>query len=159
MSGALETFTRRCAYAGVSLLLLCAAFNVGDIATRRSINLSIVGMVDVTQLMVMSCAFLCIPFTFMREAHIDVDFVVDHFSARLREAVMGLWSLTGAIFMGIVTWFAGVAALQAYANNDQSTTIGVPIVWYWMPLLFGCALSMLACAALTVRHWARAARS
>ena len=154
----LETFTRRCTYAGVSLLLMCAVLNVGDIATRRLTTWNLTGMVDITQLMVMACAFMCIPYTFMREAHIDVDFITTHLPPRINSALMGLWSLAGALFMAAVTWYAGVAALQAYVNNDQSTTIGIPIVWYWVPLLFGCVLSVLACASLVLAHWLRAAR-
>ena len=154
----LETFTRRCTYAGVSLLLMCAVLNVGDIATRRLTTWNLTGIVDITQLMVMACAFMCIPYTFMREAHIDVDFITTHLPPRINSALMGLWSLAGALFMAAVTWYAGVAALQAYVNNDQSTTIGIPIVWYWVPLLFGCVLSVLACASLVLAHWLRAAR-
>ena len=154
----LETFTRRCTYAGVSLLLMCAMLNVGDIATRRLTTWNLTGIVDITQLMVMACAFMCIPYTFMREAHIDVDFITTHLPPRINSALMGLWSLAGALFMAAVTWYAGVAALQAYVNNDQSTTIGIPIVWYWVPLLFGCVLSVLACASLVLAHWLRAAR-
>ena len=154
----LERFTRRSTYIGVALLLLCALLNVGDIATRRLSSLNLTGMVDITQLMVMTCAFMCIPYTFMREAHIDVDFITSHLPPRLNSALMGVWSLAGALFMAAVTWYAGVAALQAYVNHDQSTTIGIPIVWYWVPLLFGCVLSVLACSSLVFAHWLRAAR-
>jgi len=154
----LETFTRWCAYVGVVLLLVCAALNVGDIATRRVIQLNIVGMVDVTQLMVMACAFLCIPYTFMKEAHIDVDFVVNYFPLRLRHAAMALWGLVGAAFMALVSWYAGIAAMQAYTNGDQSTTIGIPIILYWLPLLFGCVLSVLACLALSASYAVRSVR-
>lgn len=154
----LETFTRRCAYVGVSLLLLCAVLNVGDIATRRLTHFSLTGMVDITQLMVMACAFMCIPYTFMREAHIDVDFITTHLPPRINSALLGVWSLAGAGFMAAVTWYAGVAAMQAYVNNDQSTTIGIPIVWYWVPLLFGCVLSVLACGSLVLAHWLSAVR-
>jgi len=148
----LDTFTRWCAYLGVALLLICALLNVGDIATRRVIQLQISGMVDVTQLMVMACAFLCIPYTFMKEAHIDVDFVVNTLPLRVRYVMMSLWGLTGAAFMGTVTWYAGIAASQALTNGDSSTTIGVPMVYYWVPLLFGCALSALVCTALAVGY-------
>lgn len=154
----LETFTRWCAYLGICLLLLCAALNVGDIATRRVIRLNVVGMVDVTQLMVMACAFLCIPYTFMKEAHIDVDFVTNMLPLRLRHAMMSLWGLIGAGFMGLVSWYAGIAAGQAYTNGDQSTTIGIPIIFYWAPLLFGCVLSVLVCLAMCIAYALRCVR-
>ena len=158
MPDPVRTFTRWCAWLGVCLLILCATLNVGDIATRRLINLNMVGMVDVTQLLVMACAFLCIPYTFVREAHVDVDFVVNYLPIRLRSALMALWSLCSAGFMAVVTWFAGLAAFQALTNGDTSNTIAIPITWYWWPLLFGCAVSVVVCLLLSVSHLARAFR-
>ncbi len=155
MPDPVRTFTRWCAWLGVCLLILCATLNVGDIATRRLVNLNVVGMVDVTQLLVMACAFLCIPYTFAREAHVDVDFVVNHLPARLKLALMGLWNLCSAFLMGTVTWYASVAALQAQANGDTSNTIAIPITWYWWPLLFGCGLSVVVCLLLGGAYFKR----
>ncbi len=155
MPDRVHTFTRWCAWLGVCLLILCATLNVGDIATRRLVNLNVVGMVDVTQLLVMACAFLCIPYTFAREANVDVDFVVNHLSARLRFGLMALWNLFSAGFMALVTWYAGIAALQAQVNGDTSNTIAIPITWYWWPLLFGCAVSVVVCLLLCRSYLAR----
>lgn len=158
MPDPVRTFTRWCAWLGVCLLILCATLNVGDIATRRIVNFNIVGMVDVTQLLVMACAFLCIPYTFSREAHVDVDFVVNLLHARLRSGLMAVWNLCAAAFMGVVTWFAAIAAMQALANGDTSNTIAIPMTWYWWPLLFGCALSVVVCVLLGVSYLMRMVR-
>ena len=155
MADHVRTFTRWCAWLGVCLLILCATLNVGDIASRPIVSLNVVGMVDVTQLLIMACAFLCIPYTFAREAHVDVDFVVTHLHVRARSALMALWNLCGVFFMGMVTWFAGVAASQAQANGDTSSTIAIPMTWYWWPLLFGCGLSVVVCLLLGVSYLMR----
>jgi TRAP-type C4-dicarboxylate transport system permease small subunit len=154
----IEALTRWSAWIGVCLLLVCAALNVGDISTRRVINLNISGMVDITQLMVMACAFLCIPYTFAREANIDVDFIHVKLPERLRALLMALWNACGAGFMALVTWYAGVAALQALTNGDKSNTIGIPMTWYWAPLLVGCAAAVLVCCALTLSWLMKATR-
>lgn len=155
MADPVRTFTRWCAWLGVCLLILCATLNVADIASRPVVNLHVVGMVDVTQLLVMACAFLCIPYTFAREAHVDVDFVVNHLPARLKLALMGLWNLCSAFLMGTVTWYASVATLQAQANGDTSNTIAIPMTWYWLPLLFGCGLSVVVCLLLGGAYFRR----
>ncbi len=155
MADMVRTGTRWCAWLGVCLLILCATLNVGDIASRPIVSLNVVGMVDVTQLLVMACAFLCIPYTFAREAHVDVDFIVNHLHARVRSALMALWNLCGVFFMGMVTWYAGVAAWQAQANGDTSNTIAIPMTWYWGPLLFGCGLSVVVCLLLCVSYLMR----
>lgn len=155
----LETFTRRAAVAGVLLLLGCALLNCGDIATRRALDLNLVGMVDLTQLLVMACAFLCIPLTFLREAQIEVDFFAARFSGRTSEALRCASALACSAFMALVTFSAAQAALQAWQHGDRSSTLAIPLTWHWAPVVFGCALSVLACGAVSLRHGLAAARS
>lgn len=157
MTGALETITRRLAHAGVGLLILCAVLNSADIATRRTLQLSVVGMVDATQLLVMASAFLCIPLTFLREAQIEVDFVAARWTGRLGAALRCVTALGCGVFMGAVAVAAARATAQAWQHGDQSATLAIPLVWYWAPVVLGCALSALACLAVAVRHGQRAA--
>jgi TRAP-type C4-dicarboxylate transport system permease small subunit len=155
----LDTFTRRAAVGGVVLLLGCALLNCGDIATRRGLALNFVGMVDLTQLLVMACAFLCIPLTFLREAQVDVDFFASRFSGRASDGLRCASALACAVFMALVTFSAANAALQAWQHGDRSSTLAIPLTWHWAPVVFGCALSVLACLAVSLRHGLAAARS
>jgi TRAP-type C4-dicarboxylate transport system permease small subunit len=156
VQAALETFTRMTALLGAGLLLLCALLNCGDIATRRVLDLNLVGMVDLTQLMVMASAFACIPLTFLREAQIEVDFVTSHLRARTYAALRCATALGCAGFMALVTQTTAAAALQALRHGDRSSTLALPMVWYWLPVVAGCALSALACVALAAAQARRA---
>jgi TRAP-type C4-dicarboxylate transport system permease small subunit len=155
----LETFTRRAAVGGVVLLLGCALLNCGDIATRRVFDLNLVGMVDLTQLLVMACAFLCIPLTFLREAQIEVDFFTARFSGRTSDALRCASALACAVFMALITFSAAQAALQAGQHGDRSSTLAIPLTWHWAPVVFGCALSVLACLAVALAHGLRAIKA
>ena len=135
-------------------LCLCAvvAVIVVDVLIRRSIEVSIAGTVDITQLFVMACAFLAIPLAFMRNAHVSVEFVTDRLPPRLLAALNALNMLLSAGLMIALLVYGYQQSLLQVANGDRSQTIGIPIVWYWAPLLLGMALSVLACILLAVRH-------
>ena len=69
----LHRLCKRCAAAGIVLLLACALLTVGDILSRRLLGVSVPGLIDLTQLLVMSSVFLCIPFALERRAKVEVD--------------------------------------------------------------------------------------
>lgn len=154
----LATALRRLAALGVAVLLLCALLNAADIATRRLLLWPFSGLVDLTQLLVMTSAFLCIPHTFALEAQIEVDFVSTRLPARAQAWLRALTALLGAGFMAAVTAAVTAGALQAAQHGDRSATLALPLTWYWAPVLLGCALSVLACLALAVAHGQRAWR-
>lgn len=152
----LDTVTRRCAYLGVALLLMCAVVNGADIATRRTLNLGFVGLVDLTQLLVMACAFLCIPLTFLREAQIEVDLFSRGASGRAGSALRCIGSLACALLMGAIGIAVVQALQQTLQHGDRSATLALPLWWYWAPVAFGCALAVIACLAVALRHGRRA---
>jgi len=143
------------AFGGVLLLMLAVAALIVDIATRRSIGFSILGMVDLNQLAQMACVFLVLPLAFLRESHITVDFVTDRLPARARAAIEALSALLGAALLGAILWFSVGQALIQARQGDVSQTLGIPMLWYWLPLLLGVALSVLAVLLVALRAMRR----
>jgi TRAP-type C4-dicarboxylate transport system permease small subunit len=143
------------AFGGVLLLMLAVAALIVDIATRRSIGFSILGMVDLNQLAQMACVFLVLPLAFLRESHITVDFVTDRLPARARAAIEALSALLGAALLGAILWFSAGQALIQARQGDVSQTLGIPMLWYWLPLLLGVALSVLAVLLVALRAMRR----
>ena len=152
----LEALTRRAALAGAALLLLCALLTCGDIATRRLLALNLAGMVDLTQWLVMASAFLCIPFTFARQAQIEVDFLTTRLPSRTYAVLRCATALACAGFMAAATLTTASAALQALRNGDRSAILALPLAAYWVPVMAGCALAVLACLAVA---WAQGLRA
>jgi TRAP-type C4-dicarboxylate transport system permease small subunit len=139
------------AYAGVLALMLAVAVLIVDIATRESIGFSILGMVDINQLAQMACVFLVLPLAFLRESHITVDFITDRLPGRWRAAIEALSALLGAALLAAILWNSvGQAAIQL-RQGDKSQTLGIPMIWYWAPLVAGTALSMLAVLLVGMR--------
>ena len=144
-AGPLQRVCRASAAAGVAVLLGCAAVTVVDIVGRRTVGWSLPGLIDLSQLLVMTSVFLCIPYTFERRANIEVDLLHERLPPGLRTALAVSWSLASAAFLAAVTWQAAAAAAQVMEYGERSPTLGWPMLLYWLPVLLGCGAAALVC--------------
>jgi TRAP-type C4-dicarboxylate transport system permease small subunit len=129
---------------GVLALMAGVAVLMADIATRKTIGFSVLGMIDLTQLAQMACVFLVLPLAFLRRSHISVDFVTDRLPPRALAAVELSSALLGIALLGAILWYSWEQAAIQVAQRDVSVTLGIPMAAYWAPLLLGTALSVLA---------------
>jgi TRAP-type C4-dicarboxylate transport system permease small subunit len=143
--GFLHRFCRGCASLGVVILLACAGLTVADILGRRLLGLSVPGLIDLTQLLVMASVFLCIPFAFEQRANVEVDLLFEQLPRAVRHALAVCWSILGALFLLLVAWHVGRAAAQVLEYGESSATLAVPMIWYWVPILFGTVLAAIVC--------------
>ena len=132
------------ALVGVLALMAGMAALMVDIATRKTIGFSILGMIDLTQLAQMACVFLVLPLAFLRRSHISVDFVTDRLPPRALATVELASALLGIALLGAILWYSWEQAAIQVAQRDVSVTLGIPMAAYWAPLLVGTALSVLA---------------
>lgn len=133
------------AAAGVGVAAYAAAMllTVADVVGRR-FGAPIVGVIDLVQLAVLAGAWLVIPYAFLVGAHVGIDLLVEHAPARLARVLRAVAGLAGAVLVGLVLWGSLGAARQQMTFGDVSQQLGIPIVWYWAPLLAGAALSIVA---------------
>lgn len=132
-----DRIARWLAYAGMALLCGAMLVQIADIATRRTLGFSILGVIDLTQLGVMGCVFLAMPLAFLRGTHVGVEFLTDMLPAPLLAAVKLASGLIGAAFMLALAWYGLLQAQIALEQGDKSVTLGIPMILYWAPLLLG----------------------
>jgi TRAP-type C4-dicarboxylate transport system permease small subunit len=70
---------------------------------------------------------------------------------RLDAACRALGALLATGFMLAIARYGLDAAMEQQAYGDRSHTMGIPILWYWTPLLLGAALSVLAALLIAFR--------
>jgi len=136
------------AVVGVLAYAAAALLTVVDVIGRRA-GFPILGVIDLVQLFVLGGAWLVIPYAFMAGAHVGVDLLVDALPARLNRLVRVLGGVAAAALLGLVLQACVGAYEQQLLFGDRSQQLGIPITWYWVPLLAGVALSIVA-ALLTV---------
>jgi TRAP-type C4-dicarboxylate transport system permease small subunit len=141
----LHVFCRACAWIGVAILIACALLTVADVVLRRVSGEAIPGMVDVTQLMVMTGVFLCIPYVFQQRANVEVELVHERLPMLLQRSLSLLWSVVSAVFLVAIAWYVGIAASQVLEYGDRSPTVAIPMIGYWAPILFGTIVSTVVC--------------
>lgn len=136
---------------GVAALLGAMAVTVADIVLRPLGN-AVPGVVDLVQLAVMAGAFLAIPYTFISDGHVSVDLLAQNLPARLAALLRLLAALLATGLLTLMLYYGWQSAWQQHAFGDVSQTIGIPLFWYWTPLLAGLALSALATLLLIGRE-------
>lgn len=170
MPARLERLAQLLAWGAAVALTLAVAVTLGDILLRavarvpalfgaERLGYGIIGVVDLVQLCIMTAAWLSIPWAFATGGHVSVDL----FGDRLPEAARALFGALAAgaacVFLAL-TWrncLDQALAVQAY--GDRSATLQIPLVWYWLPLLFGLALSTLITGGQTVARACRFLRA
>ena len=140
------------AHAGMALISLFMILQMVEIVGRKTVGFSILGLSEMGQLLVMSCICLVLPFVFIRDGHIAVEFVTDRLPPRALALLKSVIALASAVFVAALAYYGyGQAQLQI-AKGDFAPTLGIPIVWYWVPLLLGIAASAAACGAQAFRY-------
>lgn len=136
--------------AGILSYGLAALVTVADVLGRR-VGLPIVGVVDLVQLFVMIGAWFVIPYAFLVGAHVSIDLVVNLMPASLVTASRVLAAILAIAILALMLR-QGYAAFQTQLMfGDKSQQLGIPISWYWVPLLFGLGVSVVAALITLVR--------
>lgn len=150
---ALEIGVRALAMAGIASYGVAALITLADVIGRR-FGLPIVGVVDLVQLFVMVGAWFVIPYAFLVGAHVSVDIVVNRLPPYLGAATRALAAILAVAIVSLMLR-QGYAAFQTQLLfGDKSQQLGIPIIWYWIPLLLGLGVSVVA-ALITLVHAVR----
>lgn len=143
--------TRMLALLGTVALLVAVALTVTDIGLRSVSGLTVVGLTDIVTLCTMIGAMLAVPYGFAADRHVSVDL----FTSRLPEVgqrVLGVAAaLMALVVLSGVFWFSYQQMLTEIRYGDRSQSIGIPMMWYWLPLLVGMGASILVNLWLIVR--------
>jgi TRAP-type C4-dicarboxylate transport system permease small subunit len=151
-SDRLDRFAEVLAGLGSVLLLAATLVWVVDIVGRQTVGYSVIGLNDLTQLLVMSFISLALPITFLREQNVMVDLFVDALPRALRKGLTAIMALASAVFVGALAWYAWQQGLREFAEKATSSTLAIPMIWYWVPVLAGSTIATLLALVVVVRH-------
>lgn len=128
---------------GFASFAIAAVLTVTDIIGRQ-VGWPIVGIVDLVQLCVLGGAWLVIPYAFLKGSHVGVDLLVQLLPHTFNRFFKILANLAAAVLLLLMLG----ACIEVYSRQalfgDRSQQLGIPITWYWLPLLTGVVLSILA---------------
>ncbi len=135
--------TQHLALGGTVAFLVAVALTVVDIALRSVSSLTVHGLTDIVTLCTMIGAMLAIPYVFATGQHVAIDMFTTRLPDRVQAWLRVAASLLGLVFLSGVFWFGIQQMLTEYQYGDRSQSIGIPMVWYWAPLIAGIGLAAL----------------
>lgn len=130
---------------GVAAYAAAALFTVGDVIGRQ-IGMPIPGVIDLVQLCVLGGAWLVIPYAFLTGAHVGVDLLVESFPRALETLLRTMAGLVAIALLTMMFSYCYDTFQQKLMFGDRSQQLGIPIFYFWIPLLYGVALSIVAAA-------------
>ncbi|MGR3805711.1 TRAP transporter small permease [Marinibacterium profundimaris] len=143
---------------GVIAYGLAALVTVADIIGRR-FGLPIEGVVDLVQLFVVGGAWLVMPYAFLSAAHVSVDFLVENMPRGLAVPLKLFAGVLALGLLGLMLWQGFLTFRTRTMFGDTSQQLGIPIAWYWYPLLVGLAVSLIAVVVELTASLRREARA
>jgi TRAP-type C4-dicarboxylate transport system permease small subunit len=149
---AVAAFARVFASVGVLMLVVTMLVTVADVVLRRTAQIAVAGTVDITQLFVMAAVFTAIPFAFFNDSHVVIELATERLRPRTVAVFKAVAALAALVFLAAAFRYGWDAAMQQHGYGDRSQTIGIPILFYWIPLLAGFILSVVAAALLAARY-------
>ncbi len=133
--------TKHVAWLGMLFLLGAMLVTTVDVVLRKVDNQGIYGTIDIIQLMILAAAYLSIPHAFMSRSHVAVSVVSDMFSRRLAAFTQLIATALSCAFMLAIAWHGFAQAMMQHQYGDISITLGIPMIYFWIPVLSGAALS------------------
>ena len=151
-----RVFTKLIIFLSFAAISISMVMTVGDILVRLAASIAemlsgqrpkwgLFGLVDLTQLAMMSAVPLAIAAAFFLNAHIRIDLIFNLMSRKGRRLSAALSALIGGTVCGLCLWTAWGEMRGQLDFTTTSATLGIPYTWYWAPLILGFAVSLLAC--------------
>jgi TRAP-type C4-dicarboxylate transport system permease small subunit len=153
---AAERIAEVLAHAGMGLISLFMLLQMVEIIGRKTTGFTILGLSEMGQLLVMGCICLALPFVFVRDGHIAVEFLTDPLRPARLAWLKAAIALLSTVFVAALAYFGFGQAMGQIAKGDGSPTLHIPIVWYWAPLLLAMTASAASCAIQALRFVALA---
>ena len=147
---ALRWVARISAYLGALVLLACVAMTVVNVIGRKFLGFAILGSIELTELAMVWTAFLTIPISFAYWNHIAIDFLVTGLNKRAQDILLGVSVIMAALVMAAYAWWGLQTAAKQVGAGDVTLAISIPIVWYWIPLIYGTVLSCLCAIVMAI---------
>ena len=120
-------------FAGTSIFVLIGAIT-------RTVGSPVIWAVDLAQLCFAWACVLGADLALKKNAHIEIDIVVRHFSTSTRRILAIVWMVAMAAFLAMLTWYGTQLTLM---NTERVLgDVGISYSWVTAAIPTGCALML-----------------
>ena len=148
----IEACARWLCYAGMAAMaVLMMGVTVVDVVLRW-FGTGVPGAYELVTVGMRLLIPLALPYVFLIGGHVAVEMLVDRFPSRLRKAVTRAGALLATAVMAFMTVAVVKRAMTVAGSGEFTADLGLPVVYYWIPLIVGCALCVPAALYLVFRE-------
>ncbi len=133
-----------------ALAVLMMLVTVVDVALRP-FGMAVPGAYEIVTLAMRIFVPLVLPYVFWTSSHLTIDLFFDKAPISTQKVLARAADALGAVVMTYLTVAVSRRALTVWRGGELSTDLAVPVFWYWLPLVLGCALSAVVATYLAVR--------
>lgn len=127
------------------LLLLGITFVIFiNAAGRYTVSMSFLGGQELSRLLTVWLTFLAAYALVRKDGHVTIDLFLRAVPPGIQRLFRGLVALLGTITMVYLTIISWLLVVQSFSAGQTGTTLPVPRALFFVPLLIGSALMMVA---------------
>lgn len=124
-------WTRAISIIGLAGLLILAGITVGEILLRTVFKYAMLGLFDVSRLVIIIIVSSCMPFVCAAKKHITVRAVGSVTGPRYNAVLEAFGALLTMVFFGLMAWQLWDYANQLAASNEIAWLIDWPVAPWW----------------------------
>lgn len=142
------------AVAAGAILVAMMLATVVKVVMRALFNHGILGIDQISGIMMVYLTFLGAAWVLRRDGHVSVDIITSNLSPKAHRWVMTLSSLVGALVCFVITWFATKAVLLSLQRGIMvAAELEIPRAVNLWVIPFGCLLLGLEFLRRSIRFW------
>ena len=145
----IEQVARILRIAAAVALAAMMAITIVDVTMRNTINELVLGGVE---LALVITVFLALPETFLRNEHVTIDAIDLLVPPRVVKVLRCVGAFLTLLLLAFLAWRMVLPALDTVTMGDLTSDLGIPLIWYWLPLVIGGTASVATAAAMAVRE-------
>ena len=127
---------------------LMAALTVADIVAKNVFNHPIKGTFEIVELLLVFVVFLGLAEVFRSDSNICVDVADQMLGSRGTGVLKSIGAAASAVFLVLMGWAMIWPAWDTVTYPQWAQETGIPLYLYWLPILAGTLIAILAAAAV-----------
>jgi len=139
----IDTVSNVCNVIGQSIAGIMVFLVAADAVGRYVFNRPIVGVLEITELMMVFIVFLAFAYVESKNGHVRVDLILSRFPRKVRPYIECLVTVISLGTIGIIAWQSVLYSLELQQGGNITASLGIPVSPFLLVVAFGCSLFCL----------------
>jgi len=125
------------------MIALMMGITIASVIIRYVFKKPIMGAYEITEVMMVVVVFGALAYAQLKKRHVNVDFVVGHFSTKIQAIVDSIVYLLAVVFFAIFTWRVFAYTEYLLERGESSVNLRIPYAPFTIIIAVGGGLLCL----------------